>query len=117
MENTKQTTVHLSFSAKRKIYVRDAILLLANVIGAALYVIRASLAWRIPQERAAGLDSISGEPFIWAINVFPIWIIFAVPNTSWAAILLSRREWRSARIWVLIIIFWLTAATIDFAHH
>jgi hypothetical protein len=117
MENTGQPTVHLSFSAKRKIHVRDAILLLANAIGAMFYVIRASPAWRISQEGAAGLDSITGEPFVWAINVFPIWIIFAVLNTSWAAVLLTRREWRSARIWVLTLIFWLTAATIDFAHH
>jgi hypothetical protein len=63
------------------------------------------------------LHSITGEPFIWAIAVFPIWIVFAVLNTCWGAIILSRREWRSGRVWLLAALIWLIAAAIDFAHH
>jgi hypothetical protein len=58
-------------------------LLMANVIGAVVYVIAASPSWAIPQER--GLHSTTGEPFIWALSVLPILAAFTLLNLAWGA--------------------------------
>jgi hypothetical protein len=42
-------------------------LLVLNLIGALIYLARASHGWRIPQEQEQGLDSITAEPYIWFI--------------------------------------------------
>jgi len=60
---------------------RDYVLLALNLIGAIIYVRRASLSWPIPQEK--GLHSQTGEPFIWAAGVIPIFAIFLVVNAVW----------------------------------
>jgi hypothetical protein len=96
---------------------RNTVLLIANVIGAAVYVIGASHAWQIPDERAAGLHSITGEPFIWALYVFPVWILFGLLDLWWGASILARREWRGGRVWLFAALIWLASATIDFRHH
>lgn len=46
--------------------------LVLNFIGAVIYVVRASNGWVIPHERELGLDSVTGEPYVWALSVFPI---------------------------------------------
>ncbi len=56
----------------------DLALLTVNVLGAITYVIAASRSWAIPQER--GLNSTTGEPFVWALFVVPIFAVFAVVN-------------------------------------
>ena len=92
-------------------------LLVANVIGAILYVFAASRGgWAIPAERAAGIYTTTGEPFIWFLNILPIVAIFLVINVTWAVIL-ARRQWNSGRFWLLALLGWLTAVVIDFAHH
>jgi hypothetical protein len=40
-------------------------LLAANVLGAIAYLAAASPSWAIPDERASGIHSITGEPFVW----------------------------------------------------
>jgi hypothetical protein len=58
-------------------------LLVANAVGACLYDFAASRGrWAVPEERAAGIDSITGEPFIWFINIFPVVAAFLVINVS-----------------------------------
>ncbi|MGA9568001.1 MAG: hypothetical protein WBS19_20915 [Candidatus Korobacteraceae bacterium] len=91
-------------------------LLMLNVVGAAVYVARASHSWRIPQERELDIP-LTGEPFIWAVAIAPVLAVFALVNLSWAAKILVGRQWRSGRLWLLAVLVWIVAILIDFAHH
>ena len=91
------------------------VLLVLNFIGAIIYVHRASLSWAIPQEK--GLHSQTGEPFIWALSIFPVCAVFFVLNLTWSAFILARKQWQSGIFWLLTIPIWLAAVVIDFAHH
>jgi hypothetical protein len=92
-------------------------LLVANVVGAALYVFAASRGgWAIPAERAAGIYTTTGEPFVWFLSILPIVAIFLVINVVWT-IILVRRNWSGGRFWLLAAAAWLAAIVIDFAHH
>ena len=51
-----------------------------NFMGAVIYMVAASRGWLNAQERAQGLDSVTAEPFIWAMYVFPIWVLFVLLN-------------------------------------
>jgi hypothetical protein len=77
----------------------------------------ASFAWAIPQEREAGVHSITGEPFVWFAAIFPIVAFFGVLNLVWGAIILARRQWQGGRLWLLAALVWLGATIFDFAHH
>ena len=93
------------------------VLLVLNFIGAVVYVVRASNGWVIPRERELGLHSVTGEPYVWALFVFPICAVFFVLNLTWGAFILARKQWRSGIFWLLTIPIWLAAVVIDFAHH
>jgi hypothetical protein len=93
------------------------VLLVLNVMGVVLYLWWASHAWANPQERAMGIDSITGEPYVWAVGVFPIWAVFLLLNAIWGVLILRWRQWRSARLWLLVVPIWFIAVAIDFAHH
>ena len=93
----------------------DVALLAVNVLGAITYVVAASHSWAIPQER--GLNSTTGEPFVWALFVVPIFAVFAVPNLSWGGYICTKRRWRSGYFWLMAAAVWLIAIGIDFAHH
>ena len=95
----------------------SVILLTANIVGAVVYVVATSHGWVIPQERAAGLHSVTGEPFIWALYVFPMCVVFFVLNVIWGAFILARKQWRTGVLWLSTIPIWLVAVVIDFAHH
>jgi len=91
--------------------------LLANVAGAILYVFEASRGgWAIPQERATGIITTTGEPFIWFSSIAPVVAVFMVINVAWM-IILSRRHWSGVRFWLLAAGVWVAAIAIDFAHH
>jgi hypothetical protein len=91
--------------------------LVANVVGAILYLFAASRGgWSIPAERAAGVYTTTGEPFVWFLAILPIVAIFFVINVAWT-IILARRQWRVGRFWLLAAAAWLVAIVIDFAHH
>jgi hypothetical protein len=90
-------------------------MLVANAIGACVYVYRASPSWAIPQER--GLVPTTGEPFVWFIGVMPVVAVFFVLNLIWGALILARRQWGSGRFWLLAALIWLVAVSIDFIHH
>lgn len=94
---------------------RDYVVLASNLIGSIIYVRRASLSWAIPQEK--GLHSQTGEPFVWAAGVIPIFAIFFLVNVGWGVLILVRRQWRSGYLWLLTAFIWLLAVVIDFAHH
>ena len=95
----------------------SVVLLVLNFIGAVIYVIAASHGWVIPQEREAGLHSVTGEPYIWAGYVFPIYAVFLILNLTWGAFILARKRWQSGIFWLLTIPIWLAAVVIDFGHH
>ena len=93
------------------------VLLTVNVVGAVIYVLAASHGWVIPQERAAGLHSVTAEPYVWALYVLPICIVFLVLNVIWGAFIVVREQWRTGVLWLSAIPIWLVALAIDFAHH
>lgn len=88
-----------------------------NLAGVFLYLRLASFAWRRPEEVAAGIDSVTGEPFVWAGFVYPIWAIFLLLNAAW--FIISRRRRQQARVaaYLLITLGWIVGLAIDFAHH
>ena len=93
----------------------DVALMAMNVLGAITYVVAASPSWAISQER--GLNSTTGEPFVWALFVVPIFAVFAVLNLSWGGYICAKRRWRGGYFWLLAAAVWLIAIGIDFAHH
>lgn len=90
-------------------------LLALNVIGACVYVLRASPSWAIPEEH--GLIPITGEPFVWFAGILPVVVVFFALNSVWGALILARRHWLGGRFWLLAVVFWLAAILVDFAHH
>ena len=102
---------------KRPVGSLPIALLAMNAAGAILYVFAASRGgWAIPAERAAGINTVTGEPFVWALHIFPIVAVFFVINVVWA-ISLARKHWSGGRFWLLPAAVWLLAVVIDFAHH
>jgi len=95
----------------------SVVLLAFNFIGAVIYVVAASHGWAIPQEREAGLHSVTGEPYVWAGYVIPICAVFFVLNLTWGALIITRRQWQSGILWLMTIPIWVVAVAIDFAHH
>jgi hypothetical protein len=88
-------------------------LFLLNVIGAVVYVTRASMGWVDPR---TGPASVAGEPFIWFLAILPVVVFFFALNLTWM-IVIVRRQWRSVGLWLLAALVWLGAIAIDFAHH
>lgn len=102
---------------KSSVGAQPIALLVANAVGGILYVFAASRGgWVIPAERAAGISTVTGEPFVWGLHVFPIVAVFFVINVAWA-IILARKHWSGGRFWLLAAVVWLVAIVIDFAHH
>jgi hypothetical protein len=95
----------------------SVVLLVLNFIGAVVYVVAASNGWVIPRERELGLHSVTGEPYVWALSVFPVCVVFLVLNLTWGAFILARKRWHSGIFWLLTIPIWLAAVVLDFAHH
>ena len=104
-------TVKLSFP---KISVA---IFVANVLGIAVYLLGARHAWVIPAEKANGIHSITGEPFVWAAAVLPVWMVFLVINLAWGWMILVRRRWLDGRIWLMAFFIWIVAVVVDFTHH
>lgn len=89
--------------------------LLANIVGIVIYLIASSYSWALPQEHV--LNSTTGEPFIWALGILPIWALFLLLNLIWGAIIAARKQWRSGRLWLVTGCIWLVSVAVDFAHH
>jgi hypothetical protein len=92
-------------------------LIAANILGAIGYLAAASPSWAIPEERAAGIRSITGEPFVWALSVWPILTLFLLVNLTWATVIIAKRQWQDARFWLIAPLIWLVSISIDFIHH
>lgn len=91
---------------------------IANVLGVAVYLYLCSrYTWAIPEERAHGVYAVSGEPFVWAGIVVPIWGAFLVINLIWAITIVVQKRWRNALLWSAVACTWLVAAVVDNAHH
>lgn len=91
--------------------------LVTNVLGALLYLWGARHAWIIPEEAANGIHSVTGEPFVWAAFVLPVWLTFLVVNFAWGLTIVMRRRWLQGRLWLTSGLVWVIAIVIDFAHH
>ena len=92
--------------AKKSFSAQSTALLGLNVVGAILYVVADSRGgWAISQERAAGIHTTTGEPFIWFFSILPIVATFFVINVAWGAVILSRR--RGGLFWLLTAVVWL----------
>jgi hypothetical protein len=119
MEAATRNAMHSEQLNRRKLAAQrwSIVLLVLNFIGAVVYVVRASNGWVIPQERALGLHSVTGEPYIWALSVFPVCAVFLVLNLTWVAFILAQKRWQSGIFWLSTIPIWLVAVVIDFAHH
>jgi hypothetical protein len=102
-------------SSGRTARVVSLTLLTLNAIGACVYVLRASPSWAIAEER--GLDSMTGEPFVWFAGILPVVVVFFALNSAWGALILGRRHRLGGRFWLLAVVFWLAAVWVDFAHH
>lgn len=94
-------------------------LAIANALGvtAYLYLVSHNGVWYIPEERAAGIYSVTAEPFIWALIVFPIWAVFGLIDLIWAVTIIVKKRRRNAHLWLAVVCMWLVAVVIDYAHH
>ena len=119
MEAATRNAMHSEQLNRRNLVAQrwSVVLLVLNFIGAVAYVVAASNGWVIPEERELGLHSVTGEPYVWALSVFPVCAVFLVLNLTWGAFILARKRWQSGIFWLLTIPIWLAAVVIDFAHH
>jgi hypothetical protein len=92
-------------------------ILVANVLGIVIYLLGARHAWAIPEEKANGIHTITGEPFVWALFVFPVWIVFLVINLVWGSMIVARKSWLDGRLWLAASFIWIVAVIVDFRHH
>jgi len=92
-------------------------LLILNVIAAMVYVYAATPSWIIPEERAQGINTITGEPVIWAARALPILTGFFLLNLIWGACICIKRNLRSVSFLVTTGVIWVIAVWIDFSHH
>jgi hypothetical protein len=88
-----------------------------NLVGIAWYLWGAAHAWAIPAERAAGINSVTGEPFVWAMFVFPVWAAFLLLNGVWIGVAAARRQRRQLAPILVVIAMWACAIVVDYAHH
>ncbi len=95
----------------------DKTLLVINVVGAILYIFVASNGWANPEERAAGITTVTGEPFVWFGSILPIVTVFLLINLAWGVAIILHRNWQGARLWLLTAGLWLGAVAIDFSNH
>ena len=90
------------------------VLFIINVLGAIRYVFASMPSWAIPEERAQGVHSVTGEPFIWALSTWPIFICFGLLNLIWGSRI---KRWQDSYFLIAAAPIWLVAMWIDFAHH
>lgn len=93
----------------------NTLLLAGNIVGAVVYLIASSYSWALPPER--GMNATTGEPFVWALGVLPIWAVFLLLNLIWGGLIVVRKHWRSGRFLLVTGGIWLISVVVDFAHH
>ena len=100
----------LAQSKKRSVMTQlvPLALFLPNVAGAAVYVIRASMGWADPRERAAGIYSVTGESFVWFVAIFSVVVFFFGLNLTWGVVIV-RRHCRGMSLWLHAALVWLGA--------
>jgi TRAP-type C4-dicarboxylate transport system permease small subunit len=91
-------------------------MLVVNALGALLYLWMAHFSWAIPEERAAGIYTVTSEPFIWSLGVLPVWAVFLVLNAVWAVVIIRRKPRRGVLPFALVWVLWVVAFLIDRAH-
>ena len=91
-------------------------LVITNIVGVLAYLFFASWSWAIPGEE--GLNSMSGEPFIWALGALPILMIFFLLDVAWGLLFIFRkRAAGNLYAYVIVGLMWLAAITLDFSRH
>lgn len=88
MDASSRSTMHSEQFNLRNLATQrwSIVLLVLNFIAAVVYVVRASKGWEIPQERELGLHSVTGEPYVWALSIFPICAVFLMLNLTWGEV-------------------------------
>ncbi len=94
---------------------QNILLLLVNLVDASLYVWLTSYSWILPQEK--GLNSTTGEPFLWAMAVVPTLTVALLIDVPWGVVILKKKHWSSGRLLLSVGVIWIIAITIDFMHH
>ena len=94
---------------------QNILLLLVNLVDASLYVWLTSYSWALPQEK--GLNSTTGEPFLWAMAVVPTLTVALLIDVPWGVVILKKKHWRSGRLLLSVGVIWIIAIAIDFTHH
>ena len=92
-------------------------LCIVNIIGAAIYVGAVSHSWAIPEERAQGIHSVTGESVVWAAAALPILAGFGLLNFLWGLYICVKRKWQEGYLWLTTPMIWIIAVWVDFAHH
>jgi len=93
----------------------DITFMAANAVGIVLYLVRASLSWRIPREH--GEVPITGEPFVWFLAVVPVLGVFLLADVVWGGPLLRNRDAKRWLWWLITAAVWLLPIGIDFSRH
>jgi hypothetical protein len=106
------STMESKFHLNQRVNVA---LILANLLGACVYVFRASNGWAIPEEHCE--IPVTGEPFVWFAAILPVIVIFTLTNLTWAAFIFRSRDWRAASFSLPAACAWLVAIVIDHMHH
>lgn len=88
-----------------------------NFGGVVLYLWGASHGWLIPEERAAGINTVTAEPIVWALYVYPVWGAFILANLGWFAWNWLRHRHRNLRAYLFVCVVWIVAVIIDYSHH
>lgn len=92
-------------------------LLVLNVFAAILYVYVAMPSWMNPIELAQGVNTTTGEPFVWAARALPIVTALFLINLTWGMYICVKRKWQTGLLWITSIAIWVIAIWIDFSHH
>jgi hypothetical protein len=92
------------------------VMLVLNVVGPLVYLWLGSLTWVIPEEREAGINTVTGEPFVWAVSALPILVFFLLLNVTWGVLILIWRQWSSGLLWLLAALIWFVTMVIDHQH-
>jgi hypothetical protein len=98
-------------------YRSDLIISVINVIGAVAYLWGTSHSWAIPEERARGINTVAGEPFVWAPYALPFLGAFMTVQLLWAIEIIRKKKWSGGLFWLAATVVWVAAVWVDFAHH
>jgi hypothetical protein len=103
-----------------KISSRGALIGVINIILILIYIVVASLSWRIPEEYDAGLSpAMSGSSVLWFESALPILPAVLFVNIIMVTVSLKNRRIDdfTKTIFAFLPLAWTIAIIVDFWHH